>query len=241
MVYFGLCINIGKGGARGANTKRAFRDSLPVLTGFGFLGMAYGILMSSKGYGTVWSLLMSALAFCGSMQFVAVTLLTTAFDPVQAFLMSLAVNARHLVYGISMLAQYRGIGKSKPLLVALLCDETFSIVCGRPVPKDADRTWYYIFVSLLDYVYWVTASFLGGLLGGALQLNIRGLDSVLTALFVVMFVEQWMERTNRRSALIGVGAAAVCLWLFGADRFLILAMLAMLAALLMLRRKAVTP
>lgn len=220
-----------------AALKVAFPRTLPVLTGFAFLGAAYGVLMSIQGYGALWSLLMSACAFCGSMQFVALTLLSAAFDPLQAFLLSLMVNARHIFYGIAMLDKYRGMGKVKPLLVFWLCDETFSIVGTATPPAGVSAKWYYAWVSLLDYAYWVLGAFVGGLLGGLVQFNTTGLDFVLTALFVVIFVEQWEKRANRLPAAIGVACSIASLLLFGKDGFLLPAMAAMLVSLTACRRK----
>ncbi len=208
--------------------------TLPVLMGFLVLGVAYGVLMQSRGYGVLWSTLMSAVAFCGSMQYVALTLLTMAFDPLQAFLMSLMVNARHLFYGLSMLEKYRGAGRRRFPLIYLLCDETYSIVSSIEPPPDVDRYDFYLSVSVLDYAYWVLGTALGGLLGGALtSVDLTGLDFALTALFVVLLLEQWKKKENRPSALIGLGCAALCLLLFGADAFLLPALGCILAMLLL--------
>ena len=215
----------------------AFPHTLPVLMGFSCLGLAYGVLMSAEGYGAVWSLLMSAIAFCGSMQYVAITLLTTAFDPVQAFLMSLMVNARHLFYGLSMLPKYRGMGRARNVMTYMLCDETFSIVCSVTPPPGVPAKDFYLAVSVLDYLYWVAASFLGGLLGEMLTFDLTGLDFVLTALIFVLFLDKWEQKQNRLSALAGVAAAIMCLLIFGAQGFIVPAMLVILAALLLGRNR----
>ena len=216
-----------------AAVRAAFPHTLPVLMGFSCLGLTYGVLMASKGYGALWSLLMSALAFGGSMQFVAITLLTTAFDPVQAFLLSVMVNARHMFYGLSMLPRYRGMGGARNALVFLLCDETFSINCATEPPADVPAKDFYLAVSLLDYLYWVAASFVGGLIGGMLNADLTGLDFVLTALIFVLFLDKWDRREERPSALIGLGAAVACLAAFGQSGFIIPAMGVILAALLL--------
>lgn len=220
-----------------AAVKAAFPHTLPVLMGFTCLGLTYGVLMAAKGYGAVWSLLMSAIAFGGSMQYVAISLLTVAFDPVQAFLMSLMVNARHLFYGLSMLPKYRDMGRAQGLLAFWLCDETFSIACSVDVPEQVPAKDFYLAVSALDYLYWVAASFAGGLLGGLMHADLTGLDFVLTALIFVLFLDKWEQKKNRPSALIGVGAAFACLLVFGQSGFIIPAMAVILAALLMGRDK----
>lgn len=215
----------------------AFGYTIPVLTGFLVLGAAYGMLMQTKGYGAVWAVLMSAIAFCGSMQFVAITLLTVAFDPVQAFLLSLMVNARHLFYGISMLEKYKGLGAVRPVLIYTLCDETFSISSGIAPPEGVSRKYFYLSISLLDYIYWVGGTFLGSVAGQLLTFDTAGLDFVLTALFVVLFIEQLKKRENRLPGLMGLVCTAVCLAVFGAERFVIPAMLLILAILLLGRNK----
>lgn len=215
----------------------AFPHTIPVLTGYLVLGIAYGVLMQTKGYGAPWALLMSGLAFCGSMQFVAITLLTTAFDPLQAFLMSLMVNARHLFYGVSMLGKYRGLGGLKPVLIYLLSDETFSIVSSVEPPKDVDQKDFYLAVSVLDYVYWVGGSLLGSLAGQFITFDTTGLDFALTGLFVVLFIEQVKNPQNRASGLIGLVCTVAALAVFGADRLVIPAMALVLAVLLIGRKK----
>ena len=202
--------------------------------------MAYGVLMQTKGYGVFWATLMSAVAFCGSMQFVAITLLTTAFDPIQAFLMSFLVNARHLFYGLSMLEKYKGLGKARWILIYVLCDETFSISSTVNPPEGVDRKWFYLSISLLDYSYWVMGTAMGGLLGNLIAFDTTGLDFALTALFVVLFLEQWKKRENRPAGLSGVGATLLALVLFGSENLVIPAMLLIVLMLLGGRKRLCT-
>lgn len=220
--------------------RAAFPHTIPVLTGYMFLGIAYGVLMNAKGYGPLWSVLMSAIAFGGSMQFVAISLLTVAFDPVQAFLLSCMVNARHLFYGLSMLEKYRGLGKARIPLVYILSDETFSLVSTVEPPENVDRRQFYLSISLLDYFYWVGGTALGGFLGDFIPFDTTGLDFALTALFVVLFLEQWKKKENRPAGAIGIGATALCLLLFGADNLVIPAMAVIVAILLGGRKKLCT-
>lgn len=217
----------------------AFSYTVPVLTGFLVLGAAYGVLMQTKGYGTVWAVLMSAVAFCGSMQFAAITLLTTAFDPLQAFLLSIMVNARHLFYGISMLEKYKGLGKTRAILIYTLCDETFSISsCAEP-PEGVDRKSFYLSVSLLDYLYWVLGTFLGSALGDFVTFNTAGLDFVLTALFVVLFLEQMKKSENRIFGLTGIVCTVISVFVFGASNPVIPSMILILMVLLVMGRKKI--
>lgn len=227
----------GTGRSLGRTLAAAFPHTVPVLTGYLVLGMAYGVLMQAKGYGAIWAFLMSAVAFCGSMQFVAITLLTGAFDPVEAFLMSLMVNARHLFYGVSMLGKYRGMGWAKVPLVYTLSDETFSIVSSVEPPEGMRARDFYLAVSVLDYIYWVGGSVLGALAGKFIRFDTTGLDFALTGLFVVLFIEQVKNPENRRSGVIGMACTVAALAVFGADKLVIPAMILVLVVLLLGRKK----
>lgn len=220
-----------------AALRAAFPATIPVLTGYLCIGMAYGLLMANAGYGVFWELLLSLLCYAGSMEFVAVSLLTAGFDPVQALLMALMINARHAFYGLSMLEKYRGTGWARPFLIFSLTDETFSLVSTLEPLDGVTRRDFYFWISLLDYLYWQVGSVLGALIGGLLPFDTTGLDFALTALFIVLFLEQWRKRENRPAALIGLGCTAVSLAVVGADRLVIPAMVLILAVLLGGRNK----
>ena len=220
-----------------AALRAAFPATIPVLTGYLCIGMAYGLLMANAGYGVFWALLLSLLCYAGSMEFVAVSLLTAGFDPVQALLMALMINARHAFYGLSMLEKYRGTVWARPFLIFSLTDETFSLVSTLEPPDGVTRRDFYFWISLLDYLYWQVGSVLGALIGGLLPFDTTGLDFALTALFIVLFLEQWRKRENRPAALIGLGCTAVSLAVVGADRLVIPAMVLILAVLLGGRNK----
>lgn len=221
------------------NKKAAFLAALPltipVFTGYMVLGAAYGILMNSKGFSLFWILLSSIFVYAGSMQFVTIALLAAGFHPLGAFLMTLAVNARHIFYGISMLNQYRGLGRLKPYLIFSLTDETFSIVCSAKIPENVDRKWFYFFLSFLDHMYWITGSLIGGILGSMLSFNTKGIDFVLTALFVVILINQWQTATNHLPAIIGIVSAILCRLIFGPSGFIIPSMLMILFSVTLLR------
>jgi len=215
----------------------AFPHTLPVLAGFLVLGIAYGMLMLEKGYGPEWSVLMSAVAFCGSMQFVAITLLTTAFQPLEALILSLLVNARHLFYGLSMLDKYKGFGKVKGFLIYTLCDETFSIVSSATPPEGVEPKYFYLSISLLDYLYWVGGTLIGGLIGNWMPFDMKGLDFALTALFVVLFLEQMKKKDNWVLGLIGIACALISRLVFGASNMVLPALAIILITLLAGRKK----
>ncbi len=213
----------------------AFPHTIPILAGFLFLGFTYGVLMNVSGFPFWYPMLISMTVFAGSMEFVAINLLLGAFNPLQAFVMALMVNARHIFYGISMLDKYRSKGKKSFFLIFGMCDETFSVNCSAEVPDDADEGWFMFFVTLLNYLYWVFGATMGGILGSAISFDTEGLDFVMTAMFVVIFMEQWLKEKNHISSLLGLGLSLLCLTVFGADGFIIPSMLAIFAALTLLR------
>ena len=202
----------------------AFPRTIPVMVGYLFLGTAYGILMKVNGFGFWWALAMSLFVYAGSLQYVGITLLAGAMNPLYALLMGLMINARHLFYGISMLDKYRDIKKFKPYLIFALTDETFSVLCHEEPPKLVDRDWVFLWVALLDQSYWVGGTIIGSLLGSLIRFDTTGLDFALTALFVVIFVDQWRGEKNHRPALIGVLASAACVVVLGPGAFIIPAM-----------------
>lgn len=218
------------------NVKYAFRRSLPVMAGYLVLGMGFGILLETKGYGVGWAFLMSVFIYAGSMQYVAIDLLAGGASLLSAALMTLMVNARHLFYGISMIDRYKETGRKKPYLIFALTDETYSLVCSGEVPEGIDKNKYFLLVSLFDQSYWVIGSVAGSLIGSLITFNTAGIEFSMTALFIVVFVEQWKETSDHLSAVIGVAASVVCLLIFGSDSFLIPAMVTITAALTAFRK-----
>lgn len=216
--------------------RAAFPHTLPVLTGYLVLGISYGVLITSKGFPFWMPMLTSLTIFAGSMEFVLVNILLSGFDLLQAFLMTLMINARHLFYGISMLDTYKGMGLKKLSLIYGLTDETFSIACAIRPPEGVDRGLFALFVTLLDHSYWFAGCTLGGLFGSVLQFNTKGLEFVMTAMFVVIFLEQWQNEKNHLVSLLGLLLPVACLLIFGTQSFMIPAMAAILAALTLLRR-----
>ena len=215
-----------------AAIKAAFPHTIPVMAGYLFLGTSYGILMASRGFSFVYPLCTSMFVFAGSMEFALAGLLIGAFAPIEAMLLALMINARHIFYGISMLQKYRGMGKKKLYLIFALTDETFSVNYSAEPPVGVDRGLFYFYASFLDHLYWVAGATFGGIFGGLIPLDVKGIDFAMTALFVVILLEQMLSgKKNLPSALIGVGFSVLSLLVFGASDFIIPAMMAMLIAL----------
>ena len=213
--------------------RQALLDTLPVMTGYVFLGFGFGILMERSGFSWLWAGAMSLFIYAGSMQYVAISLLTSGAGLLTAALTAFVVNARHLFYGISMVDAYKGSGRKKPYLIFALTDETYSLVSREQNPNHG----YCFLVSLFDHIYWVSGTVLGSLAGSVLPINFEGVDFALTALFVTIFVEQWLSTKNHSPALIGAGATLACLVMFGSDIFLIPSMVVIALLLTVMGKK----
>ena len=201
--------------------KTAFIKSLPVMAGYVVLGIGFGILLKKAGYGVFWSFLMSFSIYAGSMQYVAISLLTSGASLISAALTTLMVNARHLFYGVSMIEKYKDAGKKKPYLIFALTDETYSLLCGDDYPEGEDPHLYAFFISVFNQFYWVAGCVIGSILGAMITFNTAGIDFAMTALFVTVFVEQWLTTKNHLPAIAGLVCSVVCLLIFGSDSFLI--------------------
>lgn len=216
--------------------RAAFPCTIPMLAGFLFLGMAYGIYMNVSGFSFVYPMIMAAVIFGGSLEFLAAQMLLSPFAPLQVLMVSLMIQARHLFYGISMLDKFKDMGWKKFYLIYGMCDETFSINCTAEIPKDCDRGWFYFFVTLLNQLYWVGGATLGGLLGNLITFDTKGLDFVMTAMFIVIFLEQWLKEKHHFSEWAGLASSAACLLIFGKDNFMIPAMICILLLLTAFRK-----
>ena len=217
--------------------KAAFPCTIPIMTGFIFLGAAYGIYMNASGFSFVYPLFMSMLIYGGSLEFVAVEMLLSPFAPLQVFIMALLIQARHLFYGLSMLDKFRGTGWKKLYLIYGMCDETFSVNYTADIPEDVDRGWFMFFVTLLNQFYWVASATTGGIIGSLLKINTDGISFVMTAMFVVIFMDQWLKEDQHLSSLIGLGVSLICLLIFGVDSFMIPTMITIVVLLTVLRHR----
>lgn len=216
--------------------RTALRDTAPVMAGYVFLGFGFGILMQQSGFGVLWSGAMSLFIYAGSMQYVAVSLLTSGTGLLTAAITTFVVNARHLFYGISMVDAYKGTGRKKPYLIFGLTDETYSLVSQNQIPDRKDRVAYCFWVTVFDHIYWISGTLLGALTGQLLPINYEGVEFALTALFVTIFVEQWLSTKKHGPAIVGVMVTTLSLVLFGKDVFLIPSMVIIAACLTMMRK-----
>jgi 4-azaleucine resistance transporter AzlC len=211
--------------------KESFPYTIPVFTGFVFLGIAYGILMNSKGFDVLFITLFSLLAYAGSAQFIVIGLFALNVDPIYVFILTFIVNARHIFYGISMLKRFKNCGKLKYYLIFAMSDESFSIIHTAKIKKNINEKLFMFYVTFLNHIYWVIGSLIGAIIGTLITFNTQGLDFILTALFIVILLNSWENIENRKPAIIGIISAIVCLILFGVENYMVIAMISIVLLL----------
>ena len=213
----------------------AFPNTIPILAGFLFLGIAYGIYMNQSGFKFYYPMFMSFIIFAGSVEFATVSWLLGSFDPVNIFFLTLMINARHLFYGLSMLEKYNIPGWKKLYLIYGMCDESFSINATVDVPKDIDKGLFMFFVTMLNQIYWVAGATIGGIFGSFIPFDTKGIEFVMTALFVVIFLENWLKEKDHSASVIGLFISFICLMIFKGTNFIIPSMIIKLSVLTLLR------
>lgn len=217
--------------------KKAFPYTIPVLTGYLFIGIAFGVMYAEIGYSFLWAILMSVLVYAGSGQYLAVNFFVPGVSFLQVVFLTFMVNVRHIFYGISLLERFQKVGKKRWYMIFGLTDETYSLLCTTKIPKDVDESKFLFAISVLDHSYWILGSAIGAIAGTLLPISSEGIEFAMTALFVVIFIEQWMEQKNRIPEMIGVMMAVMCLLIFGADHFVLPTMLGIIVFLFVGRKK----
>lgn len=219
-----------------SEAKEAFFATIPVFAGYIVMGIGFGVMLTSKGYGVPWATVMAITMYAGSMQYAAVELLANGVSVATAAITTLLINARHLFYGISLIDRYRGAGLKKLYMMFALTDETYSLVCSED-PSEPKSHRYHFLLSLFNQLYWITGCTLGAVIGTTLDFNTEGIDFALTALFITIFVEQWLSTKRHLPAVIGLVSSVLSLALFGSEDFLIPAMILIAVALTCIRGK----
>lgn len=214
----------------------ALPHTIPIFLGFWFLGLVYGIYMNASGFPLIYPFLMSLFIFAGSLEFLAIKMLLSPFAPVETLILTLLVQARHLFYGLSMLDKYKDVGLKKLYLIFGMCDETFAINYTAKISNDVDKGWFMFFVTLLNHFYWVLGAVLGSVLGSHITFSTKGIEFAITAMFVVIFIEQWQKETTYYTGVIGLVASLACLILFGKGSFMLPTMILILILLTLLRK-----
>lgn len=217
--------------------KAAFPKTIPIIPGYIFLGIAFGILLTNLGYAWYWSVLMALVIFSGMTQFVLVNMLAPGIGILSTFLFMLSLNARHLFYGLSMLEKFKIMGKTKPYMIFALTDETYSLLCSAKVPEGVDEKKFYFLIAFLDHSYWIIGCLLGGLIGSLITFDTTGIDFSMTALFITIVIDQWRDTKEHRPVLIGFFCSLIFLIILGAEHFIIPALLGITAGLLLFRRR----
>ncbi len=215
----------------------AFVQTIPVLLGYIFMGIAFGLMLNDIGYNWMWALLISLSVYSGSMQFVLVTLLSGGASVLTTIAMTLFVNGRHIFYGLSFIDKFKKMGARYPYMIFSLTDETYSLLCSLKTPKDMDEKKVSFLIANLDHLYWITGCVLGGVIGELIKFNTTGVDFAMTALFVVIVIDQWRDMKEHRPAIVGLASGVLCLVVLGADKFLIPSLCLASAILVGVRKK----
>lgn len=219
--------------------KESFPYTIPVFTGFIFLGIAYGILMQSKGFDIAFITLFSLFAYAGSAQFIVIGLFSLDVEPLYVFILTFIVNARHIFYGISMLKKFKNTGKLKYYLIFAMSDESFSIIHTAKIRENINKKLFMFYITFLNHMYWIIGSLIGSILGSLITFNTEGLDFILTALFIVILLDSWENKNNRKPALIGLVSSIICLSLLGPQNYIIVAMFLIVLILSIFRNKII--
>lgn len=201
--------------------KFAFKRTIPILLGYVTLGIAFGILLQQAGFGWLWALFISTVVYAGSMQFVMVTFLGGGISLLSVILMTLSVNSRHMFYGISFIEQFKTMGKARPYMIFSLTDETYSLFCGTRIPSSLNEKKVMVLMSSMNQCYWIIGSVLGNLIGNIIPFDTTGIDFAMTALFVVIFTEQWLSADSHIPTFIGLFSGILCLIIFGPGSFVL--------------------
>ena len=221
----------------------AFPHTVPVLMGYLSIGIVFGWMMSAAGFVPLWSVAMSMTIYAGSGQYLGVDLLANATPLADAAFLTLIINFRHLVYGLSMLEKFKGMGWRKLYMIFSLTDETYALLAGVEAPEGVDSQGFYFTIAVLDHLYWIAGSIIGAVAGALITINTEGIDFAMTALFLVIAVEQWQSADRHAPVFLGAAGTLACLLLFGPEggRFLIPALVSLVAGLLLMRPRLEEP
>lgn len=217
--------------------KFSFVKTLPVLCGYLFLGIAFGILLEDAGYGALWSAAISIFIYAGSMQYALVGFISGGVPLLSAAVMTLVINSRHIFYGLTFVDSFKKMGRACLYMIFSLTDETYSILCSMETPKELDEEKAMLAVAVMNQIYWVLGSVIGSLVGGAIAFDTTGIDFAMTALFVVIFIEQWLSFKTHAPAVLGIVSGVVCLAAFGSGSFILPSLIVTVTGLMLMRER----
>lgn len=216
--------------------KTAFVKSIPIFCSYVFVSMAYGMMMASAGFPWYDSLLVSLTVYTGAFQFVLITFLSSGASLITIALTALLMNSRQSFYSITFLKEFKQMGRRKLYMIHTMTDETYAVNCTLDLPKKEKEDTMFL-VALFSRYYWIVGSVLGGILGQIIPFDLTGLDFCMTALFLIIFIDQWEKAEKHTPALTGLGIGVICLLIFGENRFMLPALLIVSALLLLFQRK----
>lgn len=217
--------------------KAAFPATIPVMLGYLSVGIAFGLLFQKSGYNFLWAIFMSLIVYAGSMQFIAINLLTSGAGLIEIAIMTLFVNIRHMFYGLSFIDKFKSMGNKKTYMIFSLSDETYSLLCSSKAPEGVDENLYLFSIAFLNQIYWLVGTFIGSIAGSLIVFNTEGIDFAMTALFVVIFIEQWSAFKTHIPVFIGIISTILSLLMFGADNLVLPSMLFIIVALMLFKKQ----
>ncbi|MFL0198083.1 AzlC family ABC transporter permease [Clostridium sp. WILCCON 0269] len=217
--------------------KEAFLTTIPVMLGYLSVGIAFGLLFEKSGYNFLWAVFMSIVVYAGSMQFIAINLLVSGVGFIQIALMTLFVNIRHVFYGLSFIDRFKDMGKKKTYMIFSLTDETYSLLCSSKPPEGVNNNLFFFCIAFFNQIYWIVGTIIGSLVGSLIKFNTKGIDFAMTALFVVIFMEQWFTYKTHVPALIGIASTIFSILIFGANDLIFPSMLIIVMTLTIFRKQ----
>lgn len=215
----------------------AFPHTIPIMLGYLFMGITFGILLQKEGFNVLWAMCMALFIYGGTTQFIALGLMASGAGLWESFVLISMVNARQIFYAISMLDRFKAMGKKSYYMAHALTDETLALLNLKNPKEGIDKHWFDFFIALLNHSYWIIGCTLGALVGAYLDFEPQGLDFVMSAIFIVIFIEQWKSKNLRPPALVGLITSFMCLLLFGMEDFLLPALVGICIILSFVRRE----
>lgn len=217
--------------------KAAFPVTIPVMLGYISVGIAFGLLFEKSGYSLAWAMLMSLTVYAGSMQFIAINLLTSGAGFIEIALMTLFVNIRHVFYGLSFIDKFKDMGKKKGYMIFSLTDETYSLLCSSKAPEGVNSNLFIFSIAFLNQIYWILGTIIGSAAGSLIKFNTKGIDFAMTALFVVIFIEQWYSYKTHIPVIVGIFSTVLCFLIFGANNLILPSMLCITITLILFQKQ----
>ena len=216
--------------------KNAFIKSIPIMFSYLFVSMAYGIMMEEAGFKWYYSLFISMTVYTGAFQFLLITFLSSGASILTIALMAFLMNSRQVFYSLTFVDEFREMGKKMLYMIHTMTDETYAVnLTLDSKGKEKEDTMFLI--ALLSRCYLMIGAVTGGILGQVIPFDLKGIDFCMTALFIIIFIDQWEKADNHLPALAGLAVALICLITIGERNFILSSLLIISGMLLVVRKR----